>query len=544
MKSSEHYDIGVVGSGFAGSILARVLHKIGYRVILIERGRHPRFALGESSTPLAALSLERLADRYGLDDLRTLAAWGRWKRELPHLGCGLKRGFTFYRHFPGQPFKTSVDNDRRLLVAASPDEAISDCQWQRADVDDFLVGRAEKEGVAYFDRVDLTGISRGPTSRWKLVGSRQGSDFEASCDLIVDGTGRAGFVAAGLGVADRGREMPHRTCLVFGHFDHVEPLSSVVEANTRLSPGPYADESAAVHHLLDEGWLYSLRFDDGRVSAGVSLHGTWMERLGCDASSSPEALWTSILGRYPTLEAQFATARVVRPLELVEPVQHRLACSSGDSWVALPHTYAFVDPIYSTGIAWSLLGVERIADLLDDSYRLDRGDRGVGASVDFSPYSDLLELESEQMIRLIAGAYEAMDDFELFTAQSFLYFSTVSWEEIRQRLDDDRQPSRRPCWRGFLGAGQPGLESLFAAALERLREWRSTPSRDRPTAAKAFESWMLREISERNVIGLGDPSRHNLYPVDLLVLLANASKLGFAREEMRSNLYRLRGSTA
>ncbi|MEJ2086754.1 MAG: hypothetical protein P8Y44_13975 [Acidobacteriota bacterium] len=55
---------------------------------------------------------------------------------------------------------------------------------------------------------------------------------------------------------------------------------------------------------------------------------------------------------------------------------------------------------------------------------------------------------------------------------------------------------------------------------------------------------MLGAISDRNVIGLGDPRRKNLYPVDLQVLLANASKLGLSGEEMRSKLHRLRGSAA
>ncbi|MEJ2086753.1 MAG: NAD(P)-binding protein [Acidobacteriota bacterium] len=403
MKSSEHYDIGVVGSGFAGSILARVLNKIGYRVVLLERGCHPRFALGESSTPLAALSLERLAHRYGLEDLRALAAWGRWKRDLPHLCCGLKRGFTFYRHFPGRPFEASLDNDCRLMVAASPDDSISDCQWLRADVDHFLVQLAEREGVAYFDRVELTRVDRSPASRWELVGSRHGGAFGTSCDIVVDATGRGGFVASALGVVDRGRAMPHRTRLVFGHFDRVEELSSVVEPLSRLSPGPYADEWAAVHHLLDEGWLYSLRFDDGRVSAGMSLHGDWRQRLACDESSPPEAIWSRILARYPTLDAQFGGARIVQPLSLIEAEQHRLDRSSGDSWVVLPHTYAFVDPIYSTGIAWSLLAVERLADVLE-AERDQRSDQPIGSSIDFGPYSDLLQAESEQLIRLVAGA--------------------------------------------------------------------------------------------------------------------------------------------
>ena len=90
--------VAIVGSGFSGAILARILVRQGHRVFLIERSKHPRFALGESSTPLAALSLERLAAHWSLDDLDALAAYGRWQKRLPELRHGLKRGFTFYGH--------------------------------------------------------------------------------------------------------------------------------------------------------------------------------------------------------------------------------------------------------------------------------------------------------------------------------------------------------------------------------------------------------------------------------------------------------------
>ena len=50
-------DVAIVGSGFAGSLAALALLKRRRRVVLVERGRHPRFAIGESSTPLANLLL-------------------------------------------------------------------------------------------------------------------------------------------------------------------------------------------------------------------------------------------------------------------------------------------------------------------------------------------------------------------------------------------------------------------------------------------------------------------------------------------------------
>ncbi len=86
---SEVYDIAVVGSGFAGSIFAMIARRLGRSVVLIERGQHPRMAIGESSTPLSNLLLEDLATRYGLPALKPLSKWGSWQQNYPELGCGL-----------------------------------------------------------------------------------------------------------------------------------------------------------------------------------------------------------------------------------------------------------------------------------------------------------------------------------------------------------------------------------------------------------------------------------------------------------------------
>ena len=82
-------EVAIVGSGFAGSLLARVLTVVGYDVVLLERGTHPRFAIGESSTPLANLSLERIGLRYGLPDPGALEA-ELYEREADRRVRGVK----------------------------------------------------------------------------------------------------------------------------------------------------------------------------------------------------------------------------------------------------------------------------------------------------------------------------------------------------------------------------------------------------------------------------------------------------------------------
>ena len=66
-----HHDVAILGAGFGGSITALIAKQSGMNPILIEKGTHPRFAIGESSTPQANIALAHLADTYNLPQLKT-----------------------------------------------------------------------------------------------------------------------------------------------------------------------------------------------------------------------------------------------------------------------------------------------------------------------------------------------------------------------------------------------------------------------------------------------------------------------------------------
>jgi FADH2 O2-dependent halogenase len=200
----------------------------------------------------------------------------------------------------------------------------------------------------------------------------------------------------------------------------------------------------------------------------------------------------------------------------------------------MPHTYAFVDPLFSTGIAWGLRAVERLALC----FELAIHHRRVPEARDLAKYGALLEREADQIDRLVAGAYEAMAHFDLFTAQAMLYFVTVSYAEVTQRL----APDEGVAWRGFLGVGDQTLEPLPWESLGRLR--RITGRRDcvgAPDERRDFASWIAGVTAPRNVAGLADPARNNLYPVDLDVLIERHALLGLRRAEVLAALPALRG---
>jgi FADH2 O2-dependent halogenase len=225
--SKQRFQIAIVGSGFAGSLLAMMAKRLGYSVVLIERGRHPRFVIGESSTPVANLLLEEISVAYDLPFVRPLCKWGSWQRQLPHIGCGLKRGFTFYHHEFGKTFSAERESVTRsnnhglevnepilpllheevlrvtdprsgqqnqLLVGASPNEEIADTHWYRPDFDQYLMLEAQKLGVVYLDET-LLDSARETLDGMVLAGKRHGEPIEIAAEFVIDATGPRGRAA-------------------------------------------------------------------------------------------------------------------------------------------------------------------------------------------------------------------------------------------------------------------------------------------------------------------------------------------------------------
>ena len=526
-------EVAIVGSGFTGSLLARVLAVLGYDVVLLERGTHPRFAIGESSTPLANLSLERIGIRHGLADCYNLATHGRWLAHFPELRRGLKRGFTYYRHHPDQPFANRGLDSERLLVAASPHDSLSDTHWLRADIDHHFVRQAVAAGVDYRDRVELAtaDVQSDPV---RISGSRGGTPFELRANFVIDASGPNGFLARQLSIPSGLERTETRSALVFSHFDGVRLIGDVVGG---MPDGPYPDDWAAVHHLIDEGWMYSLRFDDGVTSAGFLLTPRGEASLHSPAAASdPAALWRALLHRYPTLEAAFADATPLMPIAYRPRIQHRLTRAAGERWAMMPHAYGFVDALFSTGIAWGLRAIERLALAFESA----ASRRRVPDLQLLSRYDAALGAEADQIDLIVAGAYEAMAHFDLFSAHAMIYFGAVSFAEVSQRL----APGESAAWSGFLGVGDSVLGPLPRESLRRVRE--ITHSHGDTGSAKErqeFVDWVSQAIAPRNIAGLADPTRRNLYPVDFDVLVARHDLLGMSRGQLVDALPALRGMT-
>src|SRR5205807_5831632 len=132
-----------------------------------------------------------------------------------------------------------------------------------------------------------------------------------------DASGPGGFMARQLAIPSGLHRTHTSSDLLFSHFDGVRLFPDVVPG---LPAGPYPDDWAAVHHLIDEGWLYSLRFDHGVTSAGFLLTPRAVASLNTGDATS---LWHALLQRYPTLATAFAGATPLMPIAFRPLIQHR-----------------------------------------------------------------------------------------------------------------------------------------------------------------------------------------------------------------------------
>ena len=509
------YDIAVVGSGFGGSLLAMIARRLGRSVILLEKGQHPRFAIGESSTPLSNILLEQLATRYDLPGIAALSKWGSWQNTVPQVSCGLKRGFTFYHHALGAACDPDPEHRRQLLVAASPHNEIADTHWYRADVDHHFVREAQKLGVDYLDSVNLSEVSPAE-NEVRLTGSRQNEKVALNAKFLLDATGPRGFLHHALGLQAAPLPDFPATQALFTHFSGVDRIADEPAYQEPAIP-PYPVDDAAVHHVFDGGWIWVLKFNNGVTSAGVAATDelSIQLRLGDGADA-----WQRLLDLIPPLKKQFSNAQALRPFIYMPRLSFRSSAVVGQRWAMLPSAAGFVDPLLSTGFPLTLLGVSRLAEIIEKDW----------GSPNFTNRLQTYALQTDNELlaaaQLISHLYASMDKFPLFVSLTMLYFAAASFAESARRLGKSQlAPS-------FLLHDDP----RFGPAMHKCFELAAGAHRDQQIDEVTRE--VLQAIEPINIARLGDTQRRNWYPVDANDLFKASTKLGATEDDISQLLKR------
>lgn len=511
MSVSPKFDVCIIGSSFGGSILAWALCQAGRSVILVDRNTHPRFAIGESSTPLADFLLERIASEFGLTELATLSRWGSWQAHHPELRAGKKRGFSYFNHQSHQPFFDDSRNNSSLLVAASSSDAKSDTHWLRSDIDRWLCEQAKASGADLFSNFHLSRCAF-ENDQWVIDGNilapvaQESQAVSFRSRFIVDCSGNGQVVGNAIGLTRLDDQLLTQTGAVFGHFENVSSMTELLSQDASASTqeassckSPFDPDDAAQHHMLDkEIWLWMLRFTHNVTSVGIVGDTKLLQQ------ASPHRLWAQTLEQYPTIAKLLQGAQLIAPLAKNQPslgaiqrISRLWEQAAGPHWAMLPSTAGIVDPLHSTGIAHTLSGVLRLARILC-------ADGKTPATDQLLKYSHEVVREVRWIDRIVSTCYCAQSEsFEMFCAACSIYFLSA--------IHCERESANSGTWEnGFLFSQSDALHHICVELNERIakvifEQDLSKRTRDR----KHTIDWLRIRLSRWNDVGLMDPSLKN-----------------------------------
>ena len=314
-------DILVVGGGPAGSTIATLLARKGLSVALFERDRHPRFHIGESLLPMNMPILERLGlcERLAEIGVKKLGA------DFP---ADNERGYNVFRF-------------ERCLNPTWPYAY----QVRRDEFDQMLFEHAARNGARTEQDTKVGRIELDADGATAEVTTAGGATRTHRARYVVDATGRDTLLGSQLRL--KRRSPAHQSAALFAHFRDVE-----------RRPGDDAGNVSV--YRFDHGWVWMIPLRDGCVSVGAVCSPEYLKQRD---GSKDEFLMRTLRG-IPDVWKRMERAQIAGNLHATGNYSYTCTRMSGRNWLMVGDAYAFLDPIFSTGVYLAMYSAELAAEVV------------------------------------------------------------------------------------------------------------------------------------------------------------------------------------
>lgn len=301
-------DVLVIGGGPAGSTIATLLAQRGRDVLMLEKSRHPRFHIGESLLPMNM----PLLDQLGVAE------------DIKRIGIR-KIGAEFISPWHGAPVMIDFND-------AWDNTYPSAYQVRRSEFDDILFKNAVNKGAHAVEECRVTDINFHQGAGATIMAmSKDGQTQRIHARFVVDASGRDTFLSTHFGIKHRNKK--HNSAAIFGHFSGAKRLEGEVEGNISI-------------FWFDHGWFWFIPLADGNTSVGAVCWPYYMQTRKTD----PAQFLLDTIALCPALAERMQDANLVSPVTATGNFSYLSERSSGENYILLGDAFAFIDPMFSSGV--------------------------------------------------------------------------------------------------------------------------------------------------------------------------------------------------
>lgn len=360
MNSSQ--EVIVIGAGPAGCTASAVLAQLGHDVLLIEKESVPRYHIGESLMPFCWYTLERLGLAKAMDETGFVK---KYSVSFVTPDGRQSRPFYFFQH-----------RDHPSSIT---------WQVERADFDAMLFRRAQECGARTLTRTRVRDVVRngeGAVTGVVATGP-DGAEQVHSCKMLIDATGRDALLSGKLGW--RRRDPALNKVAIWTYFEGAKRDPGIDEGTTTVAYVPHG------------GWFWYIPLRNNRVSVGLVGERHDLYR---DGVRDPAAIFQREISGNKWIEDHLAPGRQTGEYWVTGEFSYRSEYCAGDGFVLAGDAFAFLDPVFSSGVFLALKTGELAADAVHSA--LARGDT---SAAQFQAYGETVCAAIERMRALVYAFY-------------------------------------------------------------------------------------------------------------------------------------------